>query len=180
MSKVALKKYLNTLQKGEIIEMVLDLYDARKEAKEYLEYYLNPDEKEKLKEYKTIILNEFFPKRGDRKCRFSVCRKAIADFRKLYPAPENLADLMLYLVENACEAADLWGDLWESFYDSTESNFEATMKFITKNGLLPKFQKRIEAALKNKKVAAMVFVMPCRTSTRNMQETIATNPNHYG
>lgn len=180
MSKVALKKYLNTLQKGEIIEMVLDLYDARKEAKEYLEYYLNPNEKEKLKEYKTIILNEFFPKRGDRKCRFSVCRKAIADFRKLYPAPENLADLMLYLVENACEAADLWGDLWESFYDSTESNFEATMKFITKNGLLPKFQKRIEAALKNKKVAAMVFVMPCRTSTRNMQETIATNPNHYG
>lgn len=149
MSKVALKKYLNTLQKGEIIEMVLDLYDARKEAKEYLEYYLNPDEKEKLKEYKTIILNESFPKRGDRKCRFSVCRKAIADFRKLYPAPENLADLMLYLVENACEAADLWGDLWESFYDSTESNFEATMKFITKNGLLPKFQKRIEAALKN-------------------------------
>lgn len=127
MSKVALKKYLNTLQKGEIIEMVLDLYDARKEAKEYLEYYLNPDEKEKLKEYKTIILNEFFPKRGDRKCRFSVCRKAIADFRKLYPAPENLADLMLYLVENACEAADLWGDLWESFYDSTESNFEATI-----------------------------------------------------
>ena len=44
MSKVALKKYLNTLQKGEIVEMVLDLYDARKEAKEYLEYFLNPDE----------------------------------------------------------------------------------------------------------------------------------------
>ena len=56
---------------------------------------------------------------------------------------------MLYLVENACEAADLWGDLSESFYDSTESNFEATMKYITKNGLLPKFQKRIETALKN-------------------------------
>lgn len=61
MSKVALKKYLNTLQKGEIIEMVLDLYDARKKAKEYLEYYLNPDEKEKLKEYKTIILKSSFP-----------------------------------------------------------------------------------------------------------------------
>ena len=137
MSKVALKKYLNTLQKGEIIEMVLDLYDARKEAKEYLEYFMNPDEKKKLKEYKTIIQNEFFPKRGDGKCRFSVCRKAIADFRKLHPSPENLADLMLYLVENACEAADSWGDLSESFYDSTESNFEATMKYITKNGLLP-------------------------------------------
>ena len=140
MSKVALKKYLNTLQKGEIIEMVLDLYDARKEAKEYLEYFMNPDEKKKLKEYKTIIQNEFFPKRGDGKCRFSVCRKAIADFRKLHPSPENLADLMLYLVENACEAADSWGDLSESFYDSTESNFEATMKYITKKALFKVFK----------------------------------------
>ena len=51
MSKVALKKYLNSLQKGEIVEMVLDLYDARKEDKEYLEYFRNPDEEEKLKEY---------------------------------------------------------------------------------------------------------------------------------
>ena len=128
---------------------VLDLYDARKEAKEYLEYFLNPDEKAKLKEYKAIIRNEFWPKRGDGKCRFSVCKKAIADFRKLHPSPESLADLMLYLVENACEVADAWGDLWESFYDSTESNFEATMKYISKNNLLPKFQKRIEAMLKN-------------------------------
>ena len=37
MSKVALKKYLGILDKSEIIDVVLDLYDARKEAKEYLE-----------------------------------------------------------------------------------------------------------------------------------------------
>ena len=80
MSKVALKKYLGTLEKSEIIDVVLDLYDARKEAKEYLEYILNPDEKEKMKEYKAIIRNEFWPKRGDGKCRFSVCKRAIADF----------------------------------------------------------------------------------------------------
>ena len=149
MSKVALKKYLGTLEKSEVIDVVLDLYDARKEAKEYLEYFLNPDEKAKLKEYKAIIRNEFWPKRGDGKCRFSVCKKAITDFRKLHPSPENLADLMLYLVENACEVADAWGDLWESFYDSTESNFEATMKYISKNNLLPKFQKRIDIILHN-------------------------------
>ena len=48
MSKIALKKYLGTLEKSEVIDVVLDLYDARKEAKEYLEYFLNPDEKAKL------------------------------------------------------------------------------------------------------------------------------------
>ncbi len=32
MSKAQLKKYLNTLEKSQIIEMVMELYDARKEA----------------------------------------------------------------------------------------------------------------------------------------------------
>ena len=40
MSKIALKKYLGTLEKNEVIDVVLDLYDARKEAKEYLENFL--------------------------------------------------------------------------------------------------------------------------------------------
>ena len=52
MSKAQLKKQLKTLEKDEIIEMVMELYDARKEAKEYLEFYLNPNEKSKLDEYK--------------------------------------------------------------------------------------------------------------------------------
>lgn len=149
MSKSELKKHLNTLDKKQIIEMVLDLYDARKEAKEYLEYYLNPNEKIKLKEYKEIILDEFNASDFKCKCRFSVCRKAISDFKKLHPSPSNLADLMLYLVECACECADGWGDLWESFYDSTENNFEAVMKFMSKNNLIDKYKPRIGVLLKN-------------------------------
>lgn len=149
MSKTEVKKYLNTLEKKQIIEVVMDLYDAGKESKEFLEYYIHPDEKAKLKEYKAIILNEFFPKRGDGKCRFSVCKKAISDFKKLHPSPESQADLMLYLVEQACIAADLWGDMWESFYESTENNFDAVMKFMDRNDLIDGFKPRIEALLKN-------------------------------
>ena len=33
-----------SMPKEEIIGMVLEMYDARKEAKEYLEFYANPDE----------------------------------------------------------------------------------------------------------------------------------------
>ncbi len=43
MSKAKLKKYLQTLSKEQVIEVMLELYDARKEAKEYLEFYLTPD-----------------------------------------------------------------------------------------------------------------------------------------
>lgn len=43
MSKAKLKKHLQSLPKERVIEIMLELYDARKEAKEYLEFYLAPD-----------------------------------------------------------------------------------------------------------------------------------------
>ena len=38
--------------------MISGMYDARKEAKEYLEFYANPEEDGKLEEYKKIITEE--------------------------------------------------------------------------------------------------------------------------
>lgn len=49
MSKATIKQLLQSMTKKDIIEMVLDLYSARKEAKEYLDFYACPDEKENLK-----------------------------------------------------------------------------------------------------------------------------------
>ena len=43
MSKAKLKKHLLSLTKEQITDIVLELYDARKEAKDYLEFYLAPD-----------------------------------------------------------------------------------------------------------------------------------------
>ena len=43
MSKAALKKELNTFTGEELVKVVLDVYDASKEAKQFLEYFLNPD-----------------------------------------------------------------------------------------------------------------------------------------
>ncbi len=59
MSKAKVKLLLMSMSKEEIIGMVLEMYDARKEAKEYLEFYANPDEDGKLDEYKKIITEEF-------------------------------------------------------------------------------------------------------------------------
>ena len=39
MSKAQLKRHLTKLTKEQVIDVVLELYDARKEAKEYLEFY---------------------------------------------------------------------------------------------------------------------------------------------
>jgi len=36
--------------------MVMELYDARREAREYLDYYVNPDENKELEKFKKIRL----------------------------------------------------------------------------------------------------------------------------
>lgn len=67
MSKSEVKKYIKSLERGSLEELVMDLYSARKEAKEYLEYMIKPDDNAKLEKYRDIITNEFFPNRGDAK-----------------------------------------------------------------------------------------------------------------
>ncbi len=150
MSKSALKLLLNSMSKGDIIKMVLELYSARKEAKEYLDFYVEPDEKGKLEEYKRIIKEEFYPKKETRepKTRFSVCRKAISDFKKLKPSEELIAELMVFYMENACQFTYDYGDMWEQYYISVESNFEKTLLYIDKYNLWDKFESRIKMCLR--------------------------------
>lgn len=148
MSKAQLKKCLSKLTKEQVIEVVLELYDARKEAKEYLDYYVNPNDDEKLDEYKKIIYNEFYPNRGEPKCRFSVCRKAVSDFKKLKPDSISIADLMLFYIETGVSFTADYGDMWEQYYTALENNFGKAMEFINNNGYLEEFRPRIEKMLK--------------------------------
>ena len=50
MSKAQLKKHLLKLTQEEVIDVILELYDAHKEVKEYLEFYMNPNDDIKLDE----------------------------------------------------------------------------------------------------------------------------------
>lgn len=102
MSKVLLKQRLASMPKTEIIALVAELYEAKMEAKEYLDYWMNPDEDAKLEEYMKIVRYEFYPPENrEPKTRFSVCKKAISDYKKLKPTAGAVAELMLCLVENA-------------------------------------------------------------------------------
>jgi len=151
MSKTELKKYLQSLTKEQVIEQVLVLYDNCKPAKEYFEYFLSPNEKEQFGKYKAIIVNEFYPKGkyADPKTRFSVAKKAIADFRSLNASPKLLGDLMVTLPEMACKFTNHYGDMWEQYYTSATTNFELAPKFLQKHGLLEKFKPRCQDCVKH-------------------------------
>jgi hypothetical protein len=144
MSKTTLKKHLLSLTKEQIVEMVLGLYDVSKPAREYFEYYLQPDEKGMFEKYRTIVINQFYPKGKflDALPRFSVAKKAIADFRSLSPSPLLLADLMVTLAEMACKFTFDYGDMSEQYYNSAAKNFELALEFLDKHDLLDQFKLR--------------------------------------
>lgn len=144
MSKAKLKKELNKLTKEQLVEQILDLYDKNKAVKEFYDFYLNPvSEKELAEKYKKLIIKEFNVERPERSgLKFSVAKRAIADFRDLQPSPETLADVMLTLPECACEITYRYGDMDESFYTGTYNNFVAALKFMHKHHLLDEFKFR--------------------------------------
>jgi hypothetical protein len=150
MSKSKLKKELQRLTKEQLIEQILDLYDKNKAVKEFYNFYLNPrNEKELAEKYKKQIRKEFNvenPMRSTEK--FSVAKRAIADFKGLQPSPEALADVMLYLPESACELTFSYGDYSEQFYNSAVNNYAAALEFINKNNLLDEFKIRAEQCVK--------------------------------
>lgn len=150
MSKTALKKHLQTLTKEQLQSKILELYSNYKPVKDYLEYKLNPNPKEKLEYYKNIVREEFYPKRktSNAKIRFAVAKKAIAEFRKLEPPTEQMADLLLTLPEYACKFTHEFGDMWEQYYDSASTNFKLALEFISAHNLLEKFKERCEQCRK--------------------------------
>lgn len=134
MSKRELKKELEMLDKKKLINLISDLYDKDKSVKEYLDYYLNPNEKETLEIYIARVREAFYPKRGFG-FKLANGKKAISDFRKLNPSSESLIDLLMCYVESGVEFTNDYGDINEGFYSSIESVYHNAMKLIDKNGL---------------------------------------------
>lgn len=148
MPKTDIKKYLKSLTKDEIIEVVLALYSTSKEAKNLLEYAVNPNPEEKLAEYKAILSNEFYPKRGMPKCRLSVCRKAINDFKKLNVNSPLFAELLIFHAELGARFTADYGDMDEAYYTSFENHFARTCEFLHKNNLIERYEERLLQILK--------------------------------
>lgn len=150
MSKKALKKELIKLTKEQLIEQILDLYNKNKAVKEFYNFYLNPNsDKDLAEKYKAVINKEFNIKSPERaSLKFSVAKRAIADFKALQPSPTALADLMLTLPECACKFTNMYGDIGESFYNASVNNFEAALKFMAKNNILSDFKPRAAQCMK--------------------------------
>ena len=95
MSKASLKKELSHLDHSQLVEVILNAYSASKEAKDYFEFFLNPDADALLDKKIDMIAKELTrSKRGYSKARISVIRSAIKDFGAYGVGDEYVYKLM--------------------------------------------------------------------------------------
>lgn len=150
MSKRDLKKYLQELDKSQLEEQIIELYDKFSPIKVYYDFVFNPKEETLLQEAKIKISNEYFPQRASGKIRRPKMRRSVAQnyikhFTLLGVDPFIIADLMLYSIEIAQTFSSdkvLKSDL---FYKSMLNSFQRAVSFMIANGIIFDFKARILA-----------------------------------
>lgn len=149
MGKKNLTRYLRDLEKEQLEEQILDLYNRFKNVKEYYDFAFNPKEDRMLEEAKVRIYNEYFPlKRKRARKRRSIAQDHIRHFITLGVAPSITADLMLYNIEIAqsfCRENFIGQD---SFYKSILNSFDQAFKFILEHHIEREFMPRCEAIVR--------------------------------
>lgn len=101
MSKSQLKKELSNLEKEQLIEVILEMYDRRKDVKEYFNFYLNPDSKMLREKYEKKIFSEIKrSKYGTSRARITAIRQYLADFESFSPDTEEIFTLYLNTLAN--------------------------------------------------------------------------------
>lgn len=148
MSKRDLKKYVSELNKEQLEEQIIDLYEKFQSVKVYYNFVFNPKEETILKEAKLKISYEYFPfkkigRRSKPKMRRSVAQKFIKHFITLGVDPFVISDVMLYNIEIAQAFSSDNPIKQELFFKSMFNSFEQAVEFIISNGIYPEFKTRI-------------------------------------
>ena len=150
MSKRDLKKYLTELNKEQLEEQIIELYEKFSPVKVYYNFVFNPKEESLLQECKLKISHEYFPikksgRRSKPKMRRSVAQKYIKHFIVLGVDPFVIADVMLYNVEIAQTFSSENAVKQDLFFKSMFNSFEQAVIFLIANGILSEFKARILA-----------------------------------
>ena len=148
MSKRDLKKYLSELNKEQLEEQIIELYEKFSPVKVYYNFVFNPKEESLLQECKLKISNEYYPlkklgRRSKPKMRRSVAQKYIKHFTLLGVDPFVIADVMLYNIEIAQTFSSEHVIKQDLFFKSMFNSFEQAVTFLIANGILNDFKPRI-------------------------------------
>jgi hypothetical protein len=157
MSKRDLKKYLKELNKEQLEEQIVELYEKFNAVKVYYNFVFNPKETQLLQECKLKISNEYFPiknegKKKKPKMRRSVAQNYIKHFILLGVDPFVIADVMFYNLEIAQTFSKEHQVKQELFYKSMFTSFNQAVQFVISNGIHLEFHKRINGIIQESNI----------------------------
>jgi hypothetical protein len=148
----AARQHLATWDKPALLALVKDLYDAAAGNRDFIHARCQAGDGggKALESYRSKIVEQFFPKRGDPKLKLGEARKAIRDYRKATGNIPGTAELLMTYVENGVRFTCEYGDIDDRFYSSVESALEelATLLQGEARELYPQFNKRLARAEK--------------------------------
>lgn len=101
MSKASVKKALKALDHESLIETIMELYTARKEARDYLEFWADPDIDREMENLKANLWKVFFrPElKPRRKPDFSSAKTLLKNFFSICHEPDKVNDMLIYYPE---------------------------------------------------------------------------------
>ncbi len=144
MSKKALRKYLRSLEKEQLEEQLLDLYERFKDVKVYYNFVFDPQEDKLIEEFKFRVQKEYFPpSRRKPKARRSVAQRSIRHFITLGMEPLLVADAMLFNLETAQQFSAQRTIRQESFYISMLRSYREARDYIRDHNLEMQFRGRL-------------------------------------
>lgn len=105
MSKPRLKKALAPLTKEQLEELIVELYDIRKEAREYLDYWADPDPKKALEKAEKEVRRIFFVSGVNPRRRPSLTElnQIVKHFMTLSIDHELTSEFLFHVAETECE-----------------------------------------------------------------------------
>jgi hypothetical protein len=146
MSKRDLKNCLSELNKEQLEEQVINLYDKFPTVKTFFDFVFKPNERQLLQDFKLKVSNEYFPvKIKKAKARRSVAQKMIKHFISLGVDPFVTVDAMLYSIEIAQTYSSEKEIKQELFFKSMLNSFQQAVSFMIEKGVLYDFKNRVEA-----------------------------------
>lgn len=95
------------MTREQLESLMLDVYAARMDARDYLDYFIDPDEKREIEKYKAVVAKEFVPGKGRPKCRTTPCKTGIKRLAVLGVGETGLIEARLWTVRCICVYAYL-------------------------------------------------------------------------
>lgn len=144
MSKSKLKKELAGMTQEQVSDLMMQVYEASKEAKAWLDFYLNPDIEALSEKYRKQIHLKCYGRSGKaRRPKMRDCNQLIKTFGLLVQDPAPVSDLMLYFMEEITRVATIKGRYSESYVRTLTGQFRKTLEYMNSSGLLEYSMPRI-------------------------------------